>query len=938
MGEVYLAYDRDLEREIAIKVLREGSGDARRFEQEAKAASALQHPNVAHVYEIGSHDGFRYIAMELVRGETLRERIARGAMSIDQIVEVSLQISSALAAAHKAGIVHRDIKPENVIVTEDQYAKVLDFGLAKLRGSRGHDAATVLKTESGVAMGTRPYMAPEQFLDSDVTAAADVYSLGVVMHEMVAGQRPPTKPLHQLRKDTPPLLEHLVTKSLAKNPADRYQDGGEVLQQLQAISREGRMPVPAMKSGRGRQIAVALVVIALVAVAAFVMLRSNRKREALRNIETAEILLKERKLDEAYALANAAAAVVPEDDRLRDIIANVSDRLTIASDPPGATVFLQKFKGAPQRERVGVTPITTRRVRGDYLLTFEKAGYASVVRPVTTMPLYLGTDMFAGRAADIRVKLTEQAKVPAGMVKVDGEAYRLSGFYRPSDRVVELRDYFIDRYEVTNGDYEKFVRDGGYRRRELWKHPFVDGGKRLSFEQAMARFRDKTGLPGPRGWSDGAPADGAENHPVTDVTWYEAAAFATWQGKQLPTVHQWERAARPASRESIAAAFPWGPVGSGVDPTERANFAGKGTMEVSTMPFGVSPWGAHHMAGNVSEWCRNVHGDGFAARGGGWNDAVYAFGQTAALPGFFSSPTLGFRCVIGGGGDEGDFALAESGFVPTYTAVDDATFETFRKRFDYQREEMNARVVERVETTSWTREKIALTASGKTFHAYLYLPKGFRRPLQVIHFAPAGDVVGGWKTLPHSIEVQWAPVIRAGRAVFAVELEGFLGRPRPPGWVRPETDSDEYVEYNVGRVNDMRRGLDYLESRPDIDRSRIALLGISAGGGTGVFISALESRYRSVLFGGTGISIREVRIAPAANRINFVPRIKAPKLLLQGRYDEDTSLKSETEPMFRLLKEPKRLQIYDGGHVAPREIAIPAVTNWLDETMGPVEQ
>jgi dienelactone hydrolase len=154
--------------------------------------------------------------------------------------------------------------------------------------------------------------------------------------------------------------------------------------------------------------------------------------------------------------------------------------------------------------------------------------------------------------------------------------------------------------------------------------------------------------------------------------------------------------------------------------------------------------------------------------------------------------------------------------------------------------------------------------------------------------------------------------------------------------VPPEPGQAEYVDYNVERVTEMRRGLDYLQTRPDIDRSRIALLGISAGGGPGVFVTALESRYRSVIFAGTGIATRESAFAAAANRINFVSRIGAPKLMFQGRYDEDTSLKSEVEPMFRLLREPKRLELYDGGHIAPQEILIPAFTKWLDETMGPV--
>ncbi|HUO83968.1 MAG TPA: SUMF1/EgtB/PvdO family nonheme iron enzyme, partial [Thermoanaerobaculia bacterium] len=415
------------------------------------------------------------------------------------------------------------------------------------------------------------------------------------------------------------------------------------------------------------------------------------------------------------------------------------------------------------------------------------------------------------------------------------------------------------------------------------------------------------------------------------------AAYAEWKGRKLPTVHQWERAARHPATSALASAFPWGFVGEGVDATERANFIGKGTMPVDSMPFGASPWGAHHMAGNVSEWCRNELPPGRAARGGAWSDAIYAFGQTAGYPAFYSAPTLGFRCVTGASGDEGDFPLTPEGYVPTYEPAGDAAFEELRRRYDYRRDPLTARVIERVETPDWTREKIEYTVAGKNVPAYLYLPKRFQRPLQVIHFAPAGDVAGGWRTLPSSIESRLAPLIRGGRAIFAVELEGFLGRPRPRGWVLPDAALDEYVDFNVSRVTEMLRGLDYLETRRDIDRARIVFAGSSAGGGTGVFVTSLDSRYRAVFFAGTGISRREERIARAASRIHFVPRIKGPTLMLHGRYDEDTSLKSEAEPMFHLLPEPKRLETFEGGHVPPLEVMIPAITKWFDETVGPVQ-
>jgi serine/threonine protein kinase len=258
MGEVYLAFDHDLEREVAIKVLRDGSSETgqhlRRFMQEAKADSGFHHPNVAHVYEIGSHDDLRFIAMEMVEGETLRARLERGPMAIDDALDIAIQVAAGVGAAHKAGIVHRDIKPENVIITPDGYAKVLDFGLAKLRELGGEDAATLLKTTPGVAMGTLGYMAPEQLVGGNVMPAADVFSLGVVLYEMVAGRRPfdgttstdivsailsKSPPLlHELRPDVPPKLQAVIAKSLAKSADERYRDAGELHEQLRMISRE----------------------------------------------------------------------------------------------------------------------------------------------------------------------------------------------------------------------------------------------------------------------------------------------------------------------------------------------------------------------------------------------------------------------------------------------------------------------------------------------------------------------------------------------------------------------------------------------------------------------------------------------------------------------------------------------------------------------------
>ncbi|MGZ8830935.1 MAG: SUMF1/EgtB/PvdO family nonheme iron enzyme, partial [Thermoanaerobaculia bacterium] len=676
------------------------------------------------------------------------------------------------------------------------------------------------------------------------------------------------------------------------------------------------------------------VVVAIVAViaAAWFFVRAKRQKDAQQLTTRAEQLFEQRKLPAAYEVAIQAAEILPADDRLIDLMTKITQEVSIKTDPPGATVYLQRFKGPDTRERAGTTPLKLPRLmRADYLVTVEKQGYAPMTRPLSIAPIWFRDYEGRRMPGTLQIKMLPSASVPRNMVFVGGGPYRLQGWYRASDREVNLPDFFIDRCEVSNHDFEEFVRAGGYRRPELWKNQASGLGPRAS------DFVDSTGLPGPRNWAGGAPPAGHENDPVTGVTWYEAAAFAEWSGKRLPTAYQWERAGRYPGTRGASTSFPWGFVPEGVDVTERANFLGKGTVPVDSMPFGMSTWGAHHMAGNVSEWVRNEKPPGHAARGGSWNDATYAFGQTAAFPPLYSSPTLGFRCVKEAApGDAGDFPLTDKGFVPTLRAVDDRTYDELRKRYEYPSTPLNARIIETQDAPDWRREKIAFDVAGKTVIAYLFLPRGFKPPFQVIHFAPAGDVENGSRSLAKSIESKLPPHIRSGRAVFAVAMEGYIDRPRTAAFEEPDSRSGEYVDYVVSHVTELRRGLDYLQTRPDIDASRIAFEADSAGVWAGVILCAVDNRYRSVMFVGSGIRAREVTDVPAANRINFLPHIAAPKLMLQGRYDESTPYASEFEPLYRLLREPKRAVIYEGPHVPPLQVYVRESQKWFDETMGKV--
>ena len=267
MGEVYLATDITAGRKAALKLLpMRFTGDAerlKRFQQEARAVVGLNHPNILTVYEIGEDHSIHYIASELIEGETLRQRLTRGPMQLSEAVDVAIQVASALAAAHEAGIVHRDIKPENIMLRPDGYVKVLDFGIAKLaesdlrraRGYGGRGRISDTRTDqSGVDIGNRSlYVARAGVSARQVDKRTDIWSLGVVLYEMVTGHAPFTgitprevmssilekepPPLTSYVTETPAELQQIISKTLRKDRKERYRSAHDLLKALKDLRR-----------------------------------------------------------------------------------------------------------------------------------------------------------------------------------------------------------------------------------------------------------------------------------------------------------------------------------------------------------------------------------------------------------------------------------------------------------------------------------------------------------------------------------------------------------------------------------------------------------------------------------------------------------------------------------------------------------------------------
>jgi len=352
MGIVYEALDDVLDRPVAIKTismsgdLAERADHEARFMQEARAAGGLSHPNVVTVYDVGREQDVLYMAMELLDGEELRDLLGRGRMPLPAAIEIAAQIADGLAFAHERGIVHRDIKPSNIMVLRGGRAKIMDFGIARVRTSE-------VKTQTGLRLGSPRYMSPEQVLGQSVDLRADVFALGVVLYEMLTGVPPfggddvqaimyqvasfePPAP-SRLNPAVPMMLDLVVARALAKDPARRYQDAGELAADLRASLAQPAKPAPAAESAPERTLASAAVDSA----AARTMPLPRRDVGA----ETGPRLPISRRFDSTAAIQALAAAT------------GASASLAIAPGDAAAGPETQAARARARRARVRVLPV-----------------------------------------------------------------------------------------------------------------------------------------------------------------------------------------------------------------------------------------------------------------------------------------------------------------------------------------------------------------------------------------------------------------------------------------------------------------------------------------------------------------------------------------------------------------------------------------------------
>ena len=549
----------------------------------------------------------------------------------------------ALSYAHAHGIVHRDVKPDNVMLAA-RHALVVDFGVAKAMSAASRSRLDGMVTgdsltQLGTSVGTPAYMAPEQAAgDPDVNHRADLYAAGVVAYEMLAGRPPFTgtqrevlaahisrapEAIGVVAPHTPPALARLVMRLLEKDPARRPASADEALAELEALATPETVAV----DGRGRR---------LTGARSRWEARSSRPRSRspptlaygrLRDVQWARgvaipelrRLADANQFDSAFALATRAEAMVGADDStLAALWPRISLPIAFTSRPAGARVFRTAYGDSTGWTELGVTPAAKVRVpRGFARYRFELAGHHPV--QLAGVP---------GAVQDMRVHLQRTDSSDGRMVYVTGGRTEVQMPGLSAVPALVLPDFYMDRHEVTNAEYRRFVQAGGYANDSLWNVPVERDGRTLSRDEARRLFVDRTGQPGPAGW-EGDVSRGQDSLPVGGVSWYEAAAYARFAGKSLPTIYHWNRA---ASTNAGARIIP------------GSNYGGQGPWTGRTFG-GMSAFGTFDMAGNVREWTWNATGDKRFILGGGWVDASYAFSDAYAQAPLDRSPINGIRLV-----------------------------------------------------------------------------------------------------------------------------------------------------------------------------------------------------------------------------------------------------------------------------------------------------
>lgn len=624
-------------------------------------------------------------------------------------------------------------------------------------------------------------------------------------------------------------------------------------------------------------------------------------------------LLYERDFTGAWRLAREAQRQSPNDPQARHILESASVPLTLRTVPAGAEVSFKDYLDVDgEWEPLDITPLVEVPVPDEYLRwRIRKDGFETL-------------EMAWGDHLDgFEFKLLRQGTGVPEMVRIPAGEYQL-GRAQP----VALEPYWIDEFEVDNEQFQRFVDAGGYSGPTRWSGLVPPGDGDDGFDDAVSTFVDTTGRHGPAGWQLGRYPEGKAEMPVSSVSWFEAVAFCRFVGKRLPTLYHWQVAAGRTHADVYS------------EIVQLSNFSGDGVAPTGQFR-GLGPFGGYDMAGNVKEWVWNAIGEKRYILGGAWNEAPHMFvDPDARLPGE-RQPNYGFRCAKFA--DPADDELLSAVERPDHDfarepVVDDEVFAIYRSLYVYDHKDLAVKLESEDEAGDWRRETLSFDAGygDERVLLRLFLPERAEPPYQAVLYFPGATALRIASSEVTSEQAMMDFIPRSGRALAMPVFKGMYERRVDENFGRPITRRDLVIQW----ARDIGRTIDYLETRPDMDISRVAFAGLSLGAEYGPIFPVIEDRFRTAVFLGGGFDPAHMPDEPAEiNPWNFAPRLALPVLMINGHHDFLFPLETSQRPMFELLGTPpehKRHVVIPGGHVPPWNEVIRETLDWLDRYLGPV--
>lgn len=735
-------------------------------------------------------------------------------------------------------------------------------------------------------------------------------------------------PVHRL-DDSPKARVFAYTEELSRWREERLKEGASNGATMTARPRRAALHVLPRWN---KALILGLIVLALSAVAVSFGLVYRQSRIRWANevvLPEIERLLLDSDGERAFELAERVRGILAGSPSLARIMPLVSGTLSVESDPAAADISVRPYgKPAEPWKRIGRTPLSGRALSPGYKhWKVERPGFAPAEGVVHVR---------AGRDQTLKLTLDDAKSAPRGMVRVRGGTADLPYVQLRYAPALELGDFWIDKYEVTNAEFRAFVDAGGYREPRYWKYPVMSGGRVLTREEAKKVFVDRTGRPGPATWEFGGYPPGMDLFPVTGVSWYEAAAYAEFAGKRLPSVYHWAFAS--GAPDEIGYVVP------------LSNLEGRALAPVGAF-VGLSAFGAYDMAGNAKEWCANEAQGRRANLGGSWDMSEAVFGGFESFPPLMRPRDFGFRCMK----TVGDQAGVEAAFGPLAVAGEpefgkkkpcsDDAFNAYRELYACSEAPLDARLESReIWSPGAILEKVSVAdpeggGSGR-LNIYIFIPRHSPPPFQSMVYLPGSSIAEPSPALDSGmIKSREVEIFtRGGRAFVLPDLGGAFG-PRPVPLTR---------EFLRGRIIRLHRGLvrslDYLETGPDFDKTRIAYVGAGVGAWTGPIHLALEHRFRAAALLGGGFHwemYEPATASPEWDLVNFAPRVTIPVIMMNGEFDSCFRLETNARPLFRMLGTADRdkvLRVYPTGHSIwflneyRRDLM-----DFLDMRLGPVE-